>query len=115
MHEHEHAELADLLPERLEARIVDPLAVEFGGDGDALETEFVPAAIELLERRSAAERVRMRRADEASGIVAFGLFGLVVDQPRGVEVGAHAGGTGQPRGIDAGDVHHPDMLVEIVE
>ena len=115
MHEHEQAELADLVPERLERRIVDEFAVELGRDGDALEAELVAAALELLERRGAAERMGMRGADEAAGIVALGFFRLVVDEPRSVEIGAHAGGAGQPCGVDAGKLHHAHVLVEIVE
>src|SRR5580704_11783075 len=57
----------------------------------------------------------MGGADEAAGIIALGLFRLVVDEPRGVEIGAHAGGAGQPGGVDAGQVHHPHVLVEIVK
>jgi hypothetical protein len=60
MHEDEHAEPADLIPKWLQRRIVDELAVEFGSDRNALETELVAAASELLERRGAAERMRMR-------------------------------------------------------
>src|SRR5262249_30881080 len=48
-------------------------------------------------------------------IVALGLLGLVVDEARGLEVGAHALRAGEPGGVDAGLVHHPHMLVEIVE
>ena len=59
--------------------------------------------------------MRVRGADEAAGIVALGLFRLVVDEPRGFEIGAHAGGAGEPGGVDAGHVHHPHVLVEIVE
>src|SRR5580693_6985034 len=65
MHEYEHAELADLAPERFHAGIVDPLAVELGTDGHALEAKLVTAARKLLERLSAAERMRVRGADEA--------------------------------------------------
>ena len=115
MHEHEHAELSHFVPERLDRRIVDPFAVEFRGDGDTLVAELVPAARQFLERGGAAERVGVGGADEAAGIIALGLFRLVVDQPRGVEIGAHAGGAGQPGGVDAGYIHHPHVLVEIVE
>src|SRR5579863_6854856 len=83
MHEHEQAELLDLVPERLDRRIIDPLAVELRTDGHALETELVAAAGQFLERGGAAERVRVRGADEAARIVALGLFGLVIDELRG--------------------------------
>ena len=88
MHEHEHAELADFVPERLDRRIVDPLAVEFRRDGDALVAELMPAARQFLERVGAAERVGVGGADEAAGIIALGLFRLVVDQ-REVSRSAH--------------------------
>ena len=57
----------------------------------------------------------MRGADEAAGIVALGLLGLVVDEARGLEVRAHALRAGEPGGVDAGLVHHAHVLVEIVE
>ena len=115
MHEHEHAELFNFAPERLDCRIVDPLAVELRADGDTRESELVAAACELLEGFGAAERVGVRRADEAAWIIALGLFGLVVDKTRGFEIGAHARRAGQPGGVDAGDIHHPHVLVEIVK
>ena len=115
MHEHEHAELLGLAPERFDRRIVDPFAVEFRADGHALEAELVAATRQLLERRGAAERMRVRGADEAARVVALGLFGLVVDKARGVEIGAHAGRAREPRGVDAGQIHHRDVFVEIVE
>ena len=45
----------------------------------------------------------------------LGLFRFVVDQARGLEVGAHAGGAGQPGGVDAGNIHHAHVLAEIVQ
>ena len=102
MHKHEHAELAHFVPERLDLRLIDVFTVELRGDGDALEAKLVAAAPKLLERRGAAERMGMRRADETAGIIALGLLRLVVDEPRGLEIGAHAGGAGQPGGVDAG-------------
>ena len=51
---------------------------------------------------------------KAAGIV-LRFLGLVVDQARGLEVGAHALRAGQPCGVDAGQVHHLHVLVEIVE
>src|SRR5262245_33776746 len=59
--------------------------------------------------------MRVCGADEAARIVALGLLGLVVHEARGLEVGAHALGAGEPGGVDAGLVHHPHVLVEIVE
>src|SRR5215510_3387710 len=59
--------------------------------------------------------MRVRGADEAARIVALGLLGLVVDEARGLEVGAHTLRAGEPGGVDAGLVHHPHMLVEVVE
>src|SRR5271170_3741698 len=104
MHEHKHAEPAHFVPERLDRWIVDPFAVELRGDGHALETELVPAAIELLERSRAAKRMGVRGADETAGIIALGLFGLVVDEPRRLKIGAHARRAGQPGGVNAGDI-----------
>ena len=55
----------------------------------------------------------MGRADEAAGIVAFRLLGALIAQPRLVDIGAHARGAGEERHVDAGLVHHADMLVEV--
>ena len=115
MHEDEHVEFGDFVPERLERRIVDEFAVELGGDHHALEAELMAAAGELFERRGAAERMRVRGADEAPRIVALGLSGFVVDEPRGFKIGAHAGGAGEPGRVDAGQLHHAHVLVEVVE
>src|ERR1019366_9835886 len=88
--EDEHSQPRDLAPERLETRIVEKQPIAFRGDHDALKAELEPAAIELLNGVGAAERMGMRRPDEASRIVAFGFFRLVVDEARGFEIGAHA-------------------------
>src|ERR1700683_3971124 len=115
MDEHEHAEFADLAPEWLHARIVDPLAVEFGTDGHALKAKLMAAARKLLERRSTTEWMCMRGADEAAGIIALRLLGLVVDKPRRFQIGAHSGRAGEPSRIDARQIHHAHVLVEVVE
>src|SRR6266700_3897994 len=55
----------------------------------------------------------MRGADEAAGIIAFRFLGGVVAQTRLLEIGAHSGGAAEKSNLDAGLVHHMDMLVEI--
>jgi hypothetical protein len=57
----------------------------------------------------------MRGAYEAARVVAFGLLRPVVADARTLEIGRHAGRAGEPGGVDAGDVHHADVLVEIVQ
>ncbi len=71
------------------------------------------AARELAKGLGAAERIGMRGADEAAGIVAFRFLGAGVAQARFVEIGAHAGRAGEKGDVDAGLVHHADMLVEV--
>src|SRR5262249_16227041 len=115
MHENEHVELADFVPERLERRIVDESAVEFGGDDDAPETELVATTREFLESRRPTERMRVRSTDEASRIIALGPACFVVDEPRGLRIGAHARGASEPCRIDAGQAHHAPALVQIVK
>jgi hypothetical protein len=43
------------------------------------------------------------------------LFGSIVNDPRGFKVGAHARRACQPGRVDAGQIHHAHMFVEIVE
>src|SRR6185312_6301547 len=107
--------LLRLLPEGLVGGIVDELAVDLRGDADAGKAQLLGAAGELLQMILAAQRMDMRRADDAAGIVALGLLRLVVDEARALEVGAHAGSRGEEGGVDPRQVHHGDMLVEIVE
>ena len=57
----------------------------------------------------------MRGADEPAGIVAFRLLGLVVDNTRAIEIGAHRRCAGQESRVDAGVIHHPDVLIEIIQ
>ena len=113
VHEHEQSELRAFRPERLEFRRIE---IEIGGlrgYHHARKAELVLAAGKLAKGFGAAERVGVRGADEAAGIVAFGLLGALVAQARSFQIGAHPGGAGQKRHVDAGLVHHPDMLVEV--
>src|SRR5829696_9584021 len=57
----------------------------------------------------------MRGADEAAGIIALGLFRLVVDDFGYVQARAHAGRAGEEGRINSRGIHHRDMLIEIVE
>ena len=71
MHEHEHPELrATSVQNGSNCGVVEKQTVGLRGDDDALEAELVLAAVELLERVGAAERVGVRGADEAARIVA---------------------------------------------
>src|SRR5215211_494150 len=115
VYEHEHAEAGGFGPERLELRRVEEQAFGFRRDDHAGKPELVAAAGELAGRGGAAERMRVRGADEAAGVVALGLARRIVAEARTLEVGAHAGGARQQGRIDPGEVHHPDVLVEIVE
>src|SRR5262249_13403767 len=67
----------------------------------------------LAQRFFSAERVGMRCADEAAGIITLGLLRRFVAQARSLGIRAHAGGAGQQRNVDACLVHHADMLIEI--
>jgi hypothetical protein len=53
------------------------------------------------------------RADESSGIISLGLFGLVVDLPRKIQVCAHRRRASEERSVNPGEIHHGDVLVEI--
>src|SRR4029077_5668456 len=77
------------------------------------EAEFVFAAGKLAQRLLSTKRIGMRRANEAAGIIAFGFFRGRIAQARFVGIRAHAGSAGQECNVDAGLVHHPDMLIEI--
>jgi hypothetical protein len=84
-------------------------------ENDSREAE-VGAARHLAERVLAAERVGMRGADEAAGIAPLGLLHFVVDEAASLEARvAHRFGARQHGGIDARDVHHLDVRVEIVQ
>src|SRR5258708_10086249 len=56
---------------------------------------------------------RLKTPGMISRIVAFCFLGGLVAQAGLVEIGAHAGGAGEEGNVDAGLVHHADMLVEI--
>ena len=115
MNENEQTELCRFRPERFEFRRIDKQAVDLGGDDHARKTKFVRASRQFLESRRSAQRMHMRGADEPSRIIAFGLLRLVVDEFRPLEIDAHAGAAGDEGRVDARDVHHADVLVEIVE
>ena len=80
MHEHEHPKLRRFRPDRLVGGVVEEFAVVLGGDDHAFGAELVPAAVELLQRIGAAERIGVRRADEAAWIILLRFLGLVVDE-----------------------------------
>src|SRR5215204_5359420 len=115
MDEHEHAETRDFGPERLELWVVEKQPVGLRGDHHALKSELVLTAVELLHGVRAAKRMCMSCADEAAGIILLCLLGLAVDEARGLEIRAHALRTREPGSVDAGQVHHFDVLVEIVQ
>src|ERR1700691_576771 len=52
-------------------------------------------------------------ADEAAGVIAFGLFGFVVYEAGSAELGAHARTASQNGCVDAGNIHHADVFVQI--
>ena len=57
---------------------------------------------QFAKRLRPAERIGVRGADEASGLVALGLLGGVIAQLGLVEWRAHAGRAGEKRRVDAG-------------
>ena len=71
------------------------------------------AARQLAQGLCAPEGIGVRGADETARIISFCFLGGLVAQARLVEIGAHAGGAGEEGNVDAGLVHHADMLVEI--
>src|SRR6516165_7314282 len=91
MDEDEHVELGGFVPKQFERWIVNEFSIEFGRDHHALKAQLMAAAGEFLESGGAAKRMRMRGADEAPRVIALGLAGFVVDQPRGCKIGAHSG------------------------
>ncbi len=115
MHEYEHAEPFAFRPEWLVVGRIETLAIGLRRDDDAPKPEFMLAAVELFQRLRPAERIGMRRADEAARIVLFGLLGALVADLRPVKICRHAGRACQPRRVDPGLIHHADVLVEIIE
>jgi hypothetical protein len=115
MNEHEQAAARRFRPERLELGRVQRHAVDLRDNDDAGESQLHRAARELAQRLRAAERMDVGGADEAPRIPALRLLGLVVDEARALEVGAHPGPAREEGGIDARGVQHPDVLVEVVE
>ncbi len=115
MHEDEHVELLAFGPERLVVGRIEEFAISLRRDHDALKPQFMPAAVELFQRRRPAERMRMGGADEAARIVAFGLPGPLVANLRTFKIGCHAGGACEPGGVNPSRIHHPDVLIEIIE
>src|SRR5207342_2305390 len=111
--ENEQVELRAFGPERLELGRVEIKVVALRGDHHAGKAQLVLAAGELAKSLGAAERIGMGGADEAAGIIAFRFLGAGVAQARFVEIGAHAGGASEKGDVDAGFVHHADVLVEI--
>jgi len=58
----------------------------------------------------------MGEPDEAARMVLLGLRHAIVDRPADFQVGlVEADAAGQHAHIDAGVVHHPDMVVEIAK
>lgn len=101
-------------PERVELRGIE-IAVEFRRDDDPRKSQLVLASSHFLERIRATQRVGVRRADKAAGVILARLIDAVVGDTAAFQRAAHAFGTAQNGGVDAGHIHHGDVLVEIVE
>src|ERR1039458_8964047 len=57
----------------------------------------------------------MGAANEPARELALGILGLVIDETRQIVLDAHARRTGQKCGIDAGPVHHTDVLIKVIQ
>ena len=70
MHVHQEAELLALLPDRMEFRIGELLAIDMGADRHAAQPELLDAVFELLDRQ-----IRVLHGDSREGHEAIRVRG----------------------------------------
>src|SRR5579871_658733 len=115
MDKNEHAQSRRFRPKGFVIRGIEEEALRFRGYDDSGEAQLLRASAQFLQGLWPTERIRMSAADETAGIIALRLLDLVVDEAGSIEIGAHARGRSQERGIDSSLVHHADVPVEVVK